>query len=101
MYDITKVKDETTAEGIRVIYANTCREVCSQQIAVAVKDGTILEVAFAGGCMGNTQGVASLAKGMKVKDAIARLDGIDCGGRGTSCPDQLTRVLKLFTSSEK
>ncbi|MCQ2119611.1 MAG: TIGR03905 family TSCPD domain-containing protein [Bacteroidales bacterium] len=100
-FDVKVLRDDTTEEGVRIIYAQTCGAVCSQQIAVAVKDGTILEVAFAGGCMGNTQGVASLAKGMKVKDAIARLDGIDCGGRGTSCPDQLTRVLKLFTSSEK
>ena len=96
MYDITKVKDETTAEGIRVIYANTCREVCSQQIAVAVKDGIILEAAFAGGCSGNTQGICKLIPGMKVVDAISKLEGINCGGRGTSCPDQLAKTLKLF-----
>lgn len=95
-FDITKVKDETSPEGIRVIYANTCREVCSQQIAVAVKDNIILEAAFAGGCSGNTQGVSKLVAGMSIDDAIARLEGIDCGGKGTSCPDQLARVLKLF-----
>ena len=96
MYEVTKVKDETTPEGIRVIYANTCREVCSKQVAVAVRDGVILEAAFAGGCSGNTQGICKLVAGMKVDDAIARLEGIRCGAKETSCPDQLARTLKLF-----
>ena len=96
MYEVTKVKDETTAEGIRVIYANTCREVCSQQVAVAVKEGVILEAAFAGGCSGNTQGLCRLVAGMNVGDAISRLEGIRCGSKGTSCPDQLARTLRLF-----
>ena len=96
MYEVTKVKDETTTEGIRVIYANTCREVCSQQVAVAVRDGVILEAAFAGGCSGNTQGICKLVAGMKVSDAIARLEGIRCGAKETSCPDQLARALRLF-----
>lgn len=96
MYEVTKVKDETTTEGIRVIYANTCREVCSQQVAVAVKDGVILEAAFAGGCSGNTQGICKLVAGMKVDDAISRLKGIRCGAKETSCPDQLARTLEMF-----
>ena len=96
MYEVTKVKDETTTEGIRVIYANTCREVCSQQVAVAVRDGVILEAAFAGGCSGNTQGICKLVAGMTVGDAIARLEGIRCGAKETSCPDQLVRTLRLF-----
>lgn len=96
MYEIKKVKDETTPEGIRVIYANTCREVCSQQVAVAVKDGIILEAAFAGGCSGNTQGICKLVAGMKVEDAVSRLEGIRCGGKETSCPDQLAKALRLF-----
>ena len=96
MYEITKIKDETTPEGIRVIYANTCIEVCSQQVAVAVKDGIILEAAFAGGCSGNTQGICKLVAGMKEDDAISRLEGIRCDAKQTSCPDQLARVLKLF-----
>lgn len=93
-YDITVIKDEIK-DGIRVVYARTCNEVCSQQIAYAVKDGIIIEAAFAGGCSGNTQGVCALVKGMKVEDAISRLEGIDCGGRGTSCPDQLARALRI------
>lgn len=68
--------------------------VCSRQIEFDVKDGIIREVHFVGGCSGNTQGVAALVKGMKVEDAIARLEGIRCGQRSTSCPDQLARALK-------
>ncbi len=69
---------------------------CSKMINVAVEDGIIKNVQFLGGCQGNTQGVAALAQGMKVEDAIAKLSGIDCGGRGTSCPDQLARALEMF-----
>lgn len=93
MNDVKILQDETR-DGVRVVYAQTCDMVCSQQIAVAVKDGIILEAAFAGGCQGNTTGIAALVRGMKVEDAIARLEGIDCGGKGTSCPDQLAKTLK-------
>ena len=92
-YDITILKDEMQ-DGVRVVYAQLCRDVCSQQIAFAVKDGIILEAAFAGGCSGNTQGICSLIRGMQVTDAVARLEGIRCGGKGTSCPDQLARALR-------
>lgn len=58
-------------------------------------DGDIIKnVAFVGGCSGNTQGVARLVQGMKATDAIARLEGIHCGPRPTSCPDQLAQALK-------
>ena len=67
---------------------------CSQLIDIDIEGDTIAEVVFTGGCMGNTQGVAALVRGMKVADAIARLEGIDCRGRGTSCPDQLARALR-------
>ena len=63
MYEVSVIKDETTPEGIRVIYAGTCREVCSQQVAVAVKDGVILEAAFAGGAPATPRGYASLSPG--------------------------------------
>lgn len=68
--------------------------VCSQEIHVEVENGVIESVKFVGGCHGNTQGVAALVKGMEVDEAIRRLEGIDCRGRGTSCPDQLARALK-------
>lgn len=70
------------------------RGTCSRAIEYEVQDGVITECRFIGGCMGNTQGVAALVKGMKVEDAIARLNGIQCGARGTSCPDQLAQALK-------
>ncbi len=68
--------------------------VCSRQINVEVEDGIIKNVEFVGGCSGNTQGVARLAKGMKVKDVIELLKDVDCGGRGTSCPAQLAKALE-------
>lgn len=70
------------------------RGVCSRMIHVEVEDGIVTDARFVGGCNGNTQGVAALVKGMAVEDAIARLSGIDCNGRGTSCPDQLANALK-------
>ena len=68
--------------------------VCSRQINVEVEDGIVKNVEFVGGCSGNTQGVARLAKGMKVKDVIKLLKDVDCGGRGTSCPAQLAKALE-------
>jgi uncharacterized protein (TIGR03905 family) len=70
------------------------RGTCSTAINVEVENGIIQSVEFVGGCHGNTQGVAALVKGMDVGEAISRLEGIDCRGRGTSCPDQLAKALK-------
>lgn len=67
--------------------------VCSSQIDIVLVGDTIEEVLFTGGCHGNSQGIAALLKGMKVEDAITRLEGIDCNGKHTSCPDQLAQVL--------
>ncbi|MCH5193156.1 MAG: TIGR03905 family TSCPD domain-containing protein [Oscillospiraceae bacterium] len=72
----------------------TTSGVCSKMINIEVNDGIIDSVQFMGGCNGNTQGVAALVKGMKVDEAIKRLEGISCNGRGTSCPDQLAKALK-------
>lgn len=94
MDDIKLLSDQTT-DGVRVIYVQPSSAVCSQQIAFAVRDGIILEAGFAGGCSGNSQGIAALVRGMKVEDAISRLEGIRCGGKPTSCPDQLAQALKL------
>ena len=68
---------------------------CSRFIDVELEDNIVKSVVFTGGCNGNTQGVAALVKGMDVDEAIARIEGIDCNGRGTSCPDQLAKALKL------
>ena len=70
--------------------------VCSRAIEIEIEDGVILRVQYIGGCHGNTQGVAALIRGMRVEDAIERLSGIDCRGRGTSCPDQLSRALREY-----
>ncbi len=71
--------------------------VCSQLIHVEVEDNIIKDVEFVGGCDGNTQGIARLVKGMDVDEAISRLEGIRCGFKETSCPDQLARALRAET----
>ena len=68
---------------------------CSQFINVDVDDaGRIQEVSFIGGCNGNLQGISSLVRGMRVEDVKAKLNGIRCGYKNTSCPDQLVRALE-------
>ncbi len=67
---------------------------CSSAIDFEVEDGIVKEVKFIGGCNGNTQGVAALVKGMPVDEVISRLEGIKCGFKPTSCPDQLAKALK-------
>lgn len=77
-----------------------CRGTCSRKIDIDLDGETILNVQFTGGCHGNTQGVAALVRGMRRDEVIARLDGIDCHGKGTSCPDQLARALKEDKASQ-
>lgn len=68
---------------------------CSKAIQIDMnRDHTIERVAFVGGCNGNTQGVAALVRGQKAEDVIARLQGIRCGAKPTSCPDQLAQALR-------
>lgn len=68
--------------------------VCSMEMQIEVESDTIKSVKFIGGCPGNTVGVASLVAGMKIDEAIKRLKGIQCGSKGTSCPDQLAIALE-------
>ncbi len=68
--------------------------VCARHMEIDVEDGIIQAVRVQGGCSGNLQGVSSLLVGMGVEEAIARMDGIHCGPRDTSCPDQLAQALK-------
>ena len=70
--------------------------VCSRAIHFEVEDNKLKNVTFEGGCAGNTHGVARLIEGMDIDDAISRLDGIHCGPRPTSCPDQLAKALKQY-----
>jgi uncharacterized protein TIGR03905 len=67
---------------------------CSTSIDVELKDGVIDSVKFTGGCNGNLQGISALVKGMKPEEAISRLNGIRCGFKPTSCPDQLAHALE-------
>lgn len=70
--------------------------VCSRQIDLDMDGDIIRKVAFLGGCSGNTQGVAALIVGMTADEAIARIKGIRCGPKSTSCPDQLARALEAY-----
>ena len=78
----------------KIVY-NT-RSVCSRRINIEVDGDRIISVKFEGGCAGNTQGVAALVAGMSVDEAISRLEGIKCGFKPTSCPDQLAQALKEY-----
>ena len=73
--------------------------VCSQKIDFKINDGIITSVKFLGGCHGNTQGISRLIEGFSVEEAIRRLEGINCMGKGTSCPDQLAKALKEAVKS--
>ena len=72
----------------------TPKGVCSRQMVIEVEDGIVKSFQVVGGCNGNLKGISKLVEGMKVEDVIARLDGLDCNGKGTSCPDQLAQALK-------
>ena len=72
------------------------RGVCSRKIEIDVEDNVIVNVTFLGGCAGNTQGVAALLKGMSVDEAVSRLEGIKCGFRNTSCPNELAKGIKEY-----
>lgn len=67
---------------------------CSSAIDFEVEDGIVKNVKFIGGCNGNTQGISKLVEGMPVEEVISRLEGIRCGFKSTSCPDQLAKALK-------
>ena len=75
-------------------YSYAPKGVCSSRIDLELDGDIIKSVQFTGGCHGNLQGISALLRGMKVEEAIGRLEGIRCGGKPTSCPDQLARALK-------
>ncbi len=74
--------------------------VCSRLMEVEVEDGKIRRVQVLGGCDGNLQGISRLVVGMDVDEAISRMEGIRCGGKPTSCPDQLAQALKACRAGE-
>ena len=75
--------------------------VCSREINFEVEDNKVKNVQFVGGCSGNTQGVARLIDGMNIDEAISRIEGIQCGFRPTSSPDQLAQALKEYKANVK
>ena len=79
----------------KIVYPT--KGVCSQAIAIELEGDIVKGVQFIGGCSGNTQGISMLVRGMKVEDVISRIEGISCGGKGTSCPDQLAKALRIMT----
>lgn len=82
-------------------FSYTPHGVCSAQIDFEIDGDVVKNIRFTRGCNGNTQGIASLVEGMKVTDVISRLKGVNCNGRGTSCPDQLAKALELALSEEE
>lgn len=68
--------------------------VCSRHMKIEVEDGIVKSLQVQGGCHGNLQGISKLVEGMKVEEVITRLEGIRCGMKATSCPDQLAQALK-------
>ena len=94
--DDYKIISDRVEDGIRYIVAAPSAKVCSKQIDIQIKDGVIQSVVYTRGCEGNAKGIGALIKDMTVEEAIRRLDGITCGKRGTSCPDQLAKVLKVL-----
>lgn len=75
-------------------YTYQPKGVCSRQINLEVENGIVIKLEVIGGCNGNLQGISKLVEGMKVEDVIKRLKGINCNGKGTSCPDQIARALE-------
>ena len=74
---------------------------CSQLINFDLVDGTVRNVSFVGGCNGNLQGICALVKGMDIDEIIGKIDGIRCGSRATSCPDQLSKALRQIKAREE
>lgn len=81
-------------------YTYRPKGVCSQLMQIGIEDGVVTQLSVVGGCNGNLQGIDRLIRGMKVEDVIARLEGIRCGRRPTSCPDQLAKALRQITAEE-
>lgn len=78
-------------------YEYKTKGTCSQKIFFEIEDGKLKNVQYLGGCNGNLKGISSLVEGMEVSQVIARLEGIRCGMKPTSCPDQLAKALKEAT----
>ena len=94
--DDYQIVSDKVEDGIRYIVATPSAKVCSKQIDIEIKGDVIQSVVYTRGCEGNAKGIGALIKDMTVEEAIRRLEGINCGKRGTSCPGQLAKVLKAL-----
>lgn len=77
-----------------MVYTYKTKGTCSREISFELQDGIVTNISFLGGCNGNLKGVSMLAEGQRAEDIIERLEGIKCGFKTTSCPDQLATALK-------
>ncbi len=77
-----------------MVYKYSTRGTCSRSIEFELDNGIVSNVRFEGGCNGNLKGIGAIVEGMKAEDVIARLEGIRCGFKSTSCPDQLAQALR-------
>ena len=82
-----------------LMYSYKTSGICSSTINIEIEDNIIKNVEFIGGCAGNLLGIGSLVKGLSVDEVISKLQGIDCRGKGTSCPDQLSKALLAYKSN--
>lgn len=82
------------------MYTYTPKGVCARQIDFEIENNKLKNASFIGGCSGNLKGICSLVEGMDIDSVIDKLSGIDCRGKGTSCPDQLAKALKEIKSKE-
>ncbi|KGM97275.1 hypothetical protein Z968_03965 [Clostridium novyi A str. 4552] len=82
------------------MYTYIPKGVCSKQIDFEIEDNKLKNASFIGGCNGNLKGICSLVEGMDIDSIIKKLRGIDCRGKGTSCPDQLAKALEEIKSNQ-
>ena len=82
-------------------YTYKTKGVCSRSIVIELDGDTLVSAKFEGGCNGNTKGISSLVAGMNIDEVINRLEGINCGFKGTSCPDQLAQALTAILSQNQ
>ena len=82
-------------------YRYKTKGVCSTEIIIDIDNDIIKNIEIVNGCDGNLKGIASLLKGMNINDVIAKLKGIKCGYKDTSCPDQIARALEEYKSNNK
>ncbi|KEH97558.1 TIGR03905 family TSCPD domain-containing protein [Clostridium massiliodielmoense] len=83
------------------MYTYIPKGVCSKQIDFEIEDNKLKNASFIGGCNGNLKGICSLVEGMDIDSIIKKLRGIDCRGKGTSCPDQLAKALEEIKNKKK